>query len=68
MARERQEYDWLIVSEVLAAIYNTIRDPKKQFKPFQGKDFNPLKAKPIPKMSIGELMDMREKMMTGKGA
>lgn len=41
MARSKQKHDWTLASEVLAGIYNTVRDPKKRRKPFIGNNFNP---------------------------
>jgi len=34
--------DWAQTAEVLAAVYNTIRDPKKRSKPYSGAEFNPI--------------------------
>ena len=40
---KRREYDRYNVAVILAAIYNTIRNPKKQKEPFKPEDFLPKK-------------------------
>jgi hypothetical protein len=41
MAAGRRKADWAVAGELLAAIYNTVRDPKRRSEPFRGEDFNP---------------------------
>ncbi|MEO2045207.1 MAG: hypothetical protein ABGX16_01370 [Pirellulales bacterium] len=62
MAESAHSHQWLVASEILAAIYNTVRDPKKRPRPFTGNDFNPTKLekqKPIRTVTIEELMRLR---------
>jgi len=42
---KRREYDRYNVAVIIAAIYNTIRNPKKQKEPFKPEDFLPKKKK-----------------------
>lgn len=41
MAMGRRKGEWSVASEILAAIYNTVRDPKRRPQPFTGDDFDP---------------------------
>lgn len=57
MAEARSKHDWTVECEVVAAIYNTIRDPKRRKAPFSGNDFNPhaeKRRKPARTISIRE--------------
>lgn len=41
MAMGRRKSGWAMTAEVLAAIYNTVRDSKRRSQPFTGADFDP---------------------------
>lgn len=41
MTRGRSKAQWAMAAELIAAIYNTVRDAKKRPRPFTGRDFNP---------------------------
>lgn len=41
MVEGRSKHDWTLASELLAAQYNALRDPKKRKQPYTGNDFNP---------------------------
>jgi hypothetical protein len=41
MAAARRREQWAHTAELLAAVYNTIRDSKERPEPFSGRDFNP---------------------------
>lgn len=73
MAEARVRHDWRQTSELLAAVYNTIRDPEKRKEPFAGSDFDPTaelgdgpdaaakpatKAKPLGIEAFGRLAGM----------
>lgn len=49
MSEGSRRASWGLVSEVLAAIYNTVRDTKAKKNPFTGSDFNPTIERPKPK-------------------
>ena len=67
MAESFQADQWGKVSEVLAAIYNTVRDPKKRSRPYTGKDFNPvLKPAQPKKVEITDLMKNNPNFMGAK--
>jgi hypothetical protein len=51
MATARQKASWGATGEVLAAIYNTVRDSKRRPEPFAGRDFDPY-APPPPRRGI----------------
>jgi hypothetical protein len=58
MSEARLGAIWSPASEILAAIYNTVRDSKKRSKPYSGADFNPLLQKhkeTAPKVGIEAL-------------
>lgn len=44
MATGRRKDEWGRASEIIAAIYNTIRDSKKRKEPYSGRDFNPTRV------------------------
>jgi len=52
MVEAYHQVQWLGTSEILAAIYNTIRDPKKRPRAFKGSDFNPYAEKTRPKKTV----------------
>ena len=56
MYESKQKADWVQTSEIIAALYNTIRDPKRRKKPFTGNDFNPTlpRKAPVRQVSISE--------------
>ena len=59
MTKAALNAEWCQTSEMIAAIYNTVRDPKKKPKPFTGDDFNPtLARKKRPKVGIEALSVM----------
>lgn len=41
MAVGRRKASWGVAGEILAAIYNTVRDSKRRKEPFTGADFDP---------------------------
>lgn len=42
MARGRMEHDWSQSSELLAALVNPYRDPKKRSRPYTADELNPM--------------------------
>jgi len=72
MLEGKQETDWGYVSSVMAAIYNTVRDPKKKPRPFTANEFNPFasqgKVKPTKTISVSEwaAMSKGKKIVKGK--
>ena len=62
MSHARLGSEWSQTSEVLAAIYNTVRDPKKRSKPYTGSEFNPIiqEKKRTHKIGIAELKELME--------
>ena len=55
---ERDNYN---IALIMAAIYNTVRNPKKQKKPFEPKDFLPQ-----PKQDLIKQVEILTEMLGGK--
>ena len=67
MAEGKLKCQWSQTSDIVAAVYNTVRDAKKRSKPFSGDDFNPTKRRgKRPKASIADFRALMGKRYAGQ--
>jgi hypothetical protein len=61
MLQANDRIRWNHTSEIIAALYNTVRDDKKKRKPFTAAEFNPYtisKSQPVRKITIDQWRQM----------